>query len=167
MASPLASRHTYHHAMSLSNCYGQLGTSMVGPKAARHVAYVFVWEGLHVTVRPCRMLSFVVQVRNVFTAANATASVLPAAPALGTLAVDYNLAVWGGNTTAYLTCNLDIRGPEYLGTCADMPVTCAANAVDARPYNCTRVSDGTGIFGNISDASYRCALHSSDAFQSS
>jgi hypothetical protein len=32
MASRLAFRHTYHHAMSLSNCYGQLGTSMVGPK---------------------------------------------------------------------------------------------------------------------------------------
>lgn len=100
------------------------------------------------------------QVRAAFAAANATASFLPAAPALGALAVDYNLAVWEGNTTAYLTCNLDIRGPEYLGTCVDMPVTCAANtaASDARPYNCTRLSDGGVVAGNISDASYRCVL---------
>lgn len=104
------------------------------------------------------MLSCLLQVRAAFTAANVTASFLPAAPALGGLAVDYNLAVWDGNTTAYLTCNLDIRGPEYVGTCMDMPVTCAANAVDARPYNCTRLSDGAGVAGNISDASYRCVL---------
>jgi hypothetical protein len=95
------------------------------------------------------------QVRAAFAAAGANTTWLPAAPAVSPLAVDYNLATWDGNTTAYLTCNLNIRGPEYLGSCASLPVTCTSNAADSAPYNCTRVSDGTPVAGNISSATYR------------
>lgn len=93
--------------------------------------------------------------RAAFAAAGANTTWLPAAPALGPLAVDYNLATWGGNTTAYLTCNLDIRGPEYLGRCVAMPVSCTSNPVDSRPYNCTKLDDSSVILGSISNATYR------------
>lgn len=93
------------------------------------------------------------QVKAAFS--GATASSLPDAPSLGPLSVDYNLATWEGNSTAYLTCNLDLRGPEYQGRCVSMPVTCTANPVDSRPYNCSRLSDGSVVSGNISNAEYR------------
>lgn len=95
------------------------------------------------------------QVRSAFTTAGANATWLPSAQTLGVVAVNYNLAEWNGNTTAYLTCNLNIRGPEYLGTCADMPVACVATTVDAQPYNCSRLSNGLTVAGNISNAGYR------------
>lgn len=65
------------------------------------------------------------------------------------------MATWGGNTTAYLTCNLNLRAPEFIGTCVDMPVACAAQSVDAQPYNCTKLADGLTVAGNISNAGYR------------
>jgi hypothetical protein len=95
------------------------------------------------------------QVQAAFTAAGANSTFLPAAPAVGPLAVDYNLAVWEGNTTAYLGCNLEVRGPEYQGRCAGMPVTCQPLTIDSRPYNCTSLTDGSVISGNISNANYR------------
>lgn len=95
------------------------------------------------------------QVKAAFAAAGANSTYLPAAPAVGPLAVTYNLATWDGNTTAYLGCNLDIRGPEYVGWCAAMPVTCEALAVDSKPYNCTSLADRSVIAGNISNAGYR------------
>jgi hypothetical protein len=94
-----------------------------------------------------------VQVKAAFT--GATASSLPDAPSLGPLAVDYNLATWDGNSTAYLTCNLPLRGPEYLGRCVPMPVACTLNPVDSKPYNCSRLSDASVVTGNISNADYR------------
>lgn len=95
------------------------------------------------------------QVQAAFTAAGANSTFVPAAPAIAPLAVEYNLATWGGNTTAYLGCSLAVRGPEYLGRCVNMPVTCGPTAVDAQPYNCSSLADGSGVAGNISDASYR------------
>lgn len=69
--------------------------------------------------------------------------------------MDYNLATWDGNSTAYLTCNLGLRGPEYQGRCVPMPVTCTANPVDSKPYNCSRLSESSVVSGNISNAEYR------------
>jgi hypothetical protein len=101
----------------------------------------------------------IAQVRSAFQSAGGNTTWLPAAPALGSLlAVDYNLATWSGNTTAYMTCNLAIRGPEYLGTCSDMPVSCAVNSSDTSgmyPYKCNRVSDNGTVAGSISNSSYR------------
>jgi len=69
--------------------------------------------------------------------------------------VTYNLAAWEGSTTAYLTCNLDMRGPEYQGRCVALPVSCKAQSVDSQPYNCTKLADGSLVPGNISIAAYR------------
>jgi hypothetical protein len=98
------------------------------------------------------------QVVAAFQAAGATAAWLPAAPAIGPpIAVaDYNLATWDGKTTAYLSCNLDLRGPEYLGTCIDMPVTCAAQTNDTAPYSCMRAADNSTVPGSIRNSTYRC-----------
>lgn len=96
------------------------------------------------------------QVKAAFEAAGATTTQLPAFSDVGTLGVDYNLATWDGNTIAYLTCNLDIRGPEYLGTCTDMPVTCTGTITsDTVPYNCTKASNGTVVEGSIRNSTYR------------
>jgi hypothetical protein len=95
------------------------------------------------------------QLQAAFTAAGANNTFVPAASAITLLAVDYNLATWEGNTTAYLSCNLAVRGPEYLGRCVDMPVTCGSTTIDAQPYNCSSLADGSVVAGNISDASYR------------
>ncbi|WIA39913.1 hypothetical protein OEZ86_013355 [Tetradesmus obliquus] len=97
------------------------------------------------------------QVVAAFQAAGATTAWLPAAPAVGPpLSVaDYNLATWDGNTTAYLSCNLDIRGPEYLGMCTDMPVTCASQTNDTAPYSCARVGDNSTVPGTIRNSTYR------------
>lgn len=97
------------------------------------------------------------QVVAAFQAAGASTAWLPAAPAVGPpLSVaDYNLATWDGNTTAYLSCNLDIRGPEYLGMCTDMPVTCASQTNDTAPYSCARVEDNSTVPGTIRNSTYR------------
>eukprot|EP00883_Tetradesmus_obliquus_P001212 jgi/Sobl393_1/11292/SZX78320.1 len=97
------------------------------------------------------------QVVAALQAAGATTAWLPAAPAVGPpLSVaDYNLATWDGNTTAYLSCNLDIRGPEYLGMCTDMPVTCASQTNDTAPYSCARVGDNSTVPGTIRNSTYR------------
>ncbi len=69
---------------------------------------------------------------------------------------DYNLVVWQGNNTAYLTCELPNRGPEYYGTCTNMAVTCLNNNNnDTIPYNCTRLSDGAPVTGSLSVVAYR------------
>jgi len=60
--------------------------------------------------------------------------------ALGDLRTEYNLVKWAGNTTGYLKCDLEKRGPEYLGTCTPQAVTCAASGSDTAPWECT---DGT------------------------
>lgn len=94
-----------------------------------------------------------------FKAAGASTTTLPASPSLGPFALDYNLAQWGGNTTAYLTCNLDVRGPEYLGACVDLPVTCTNNpGSDTRPYNCTKVADNSTVPGTIRNITYRLVM---------
>jgi hypothetical protein len=97
------------------------------------------------------------QVLAAFRAAGATTAWLPAAPALGSPVViaDYNLATWDGNTTAYLSCNLELRGPEYLGTCTDMPVTCASQSNDTAPYACTRIEDNSTVPGSVRNSTYR------------
>jgi hypothetical protein len=91
-----------------------------------------------------------------YQAAGGSAKVVPSADFIsGTLNYTYNLATWNGNTTAYMTCNLPVRGPEYEGVCQDMPVTCLVNAnTDERPYNCTK-PDGSTVPGNVSSSSYR------------
>lgn len=105
---------------------------------------------------PNKLTATIGDITAAFAAAGANTTVLPAAPGLGQFAIDYNLAQWDGNTTAYLTCNLDIRGPEYLGTCVDLPVTCTTNTgSDTNPYNCTNLSDGTSVPGSIRNVSYR------------
>jgi hypothetical protein len=97
------------------------------------------------------------QVLAAFQAAGATTAWLPAAPAVGSpvAIADYNLATWDGNTTAYLSCNLELRGPEYLGTCTDMPVTCAGQTNDTAPYACTRIEDNSTVSGSIRNSTYR------------
>uniref|UniRef100_A0A7S0NBN4 Polycystin cation channel PKD1/PKD2 domain-containing protein n=1 Tax=Chlamydomonas leiostraca TaxID=1034604 RepID=A0A7S0NBN4_9CHLO len=68
----------------------------------------------------------------------------------------YNLISWDGNTTAYMVANLDVRGPAYLGTCTSLPVSCLVNQNnDTVPYNCTDLSTGAPVPGNLSDISYR------------
>jgi hypothetical protein len=93
-----------------------------------------------------------------FQAAGANATWLPPAPALSAVGVDdYNLASWGGNVTAFLTCSLDTRGPEFLGSCQPMPVACAVQtpASSDVPYACTRASDGSNVTGSLANATYR------------
>ncbi|KAL6749264.1 hypothetical protein V8C86DRAFT_2852326 [Haematococcus lacustris] len=72
----------------------------------------------------------------------------------------YNLTWWQGNTTAYLSCNLDSRAPEYQGTCVAMPVSCNATGNESTPYNCTNYVTGA-LTGNVSDTLYRsqCEYH--------
>lgn len=94
-----------------------------------------------------------------FKSAGANTTVLPASTDINQFAVDYNLASWDGNTTAYLTCNLDIRGPDYVGKCTDLPVQCVVNpGSDTNPYNCTRFSDNSTVAGSIRNVTYRWVL---------
>lgn len=65
---------------------------------------------------------------------------------------DYNLINWLGNTTAYMRANLDTRGPEYLGTCQDMSVSCVATSNDTTPYNCTLLANNATVGGNITSS---------------
>jgi hypothetical protein len=108
---------------------------------------------------PAEQSATVGQVVAAFTAAGANTTWLPAAPALGVSdrpVTDYNLATWSGNATAYLTCNLGVRGPEYLGRCLPMPVSCTASVVDGAPYVCTRLGTNTTVPGSLANATYRC-----------
>lgn len=71
------------------------------------------------------------------------------------LQTSYNLTAWIGNTTAYMYCDLQDRGPQYLGVCMDMPVNCITTTSDSVPYNCTTIPGNATIAGNLSDTSYR------------
>ncbi len=96
---------------------------------------------------------------DLFVGAGATNMSLPKAddPALGNLSTAYNLVSWDGNTTAYMVCALDMRGPEYLGVCIDMNNTCAVSTNDTKPYNCTYLDEegGAEVVGNLSNPVYR------------
>ena len=98
----------------------------------------------------------IAEVLSAYQTAGGSAKVVPSTDLIsGALNYTYNLATWDGNTTAYMTCKLPVRGPEYEGVCQDTPVTCLINAnTDERPYNCTK-PDGTTVPGNVSDSSYR------------
>ncbi len=70
--------------------------------------------------------------------------------------VNYDFIVWPGNTTAYLYCDLPLRGPQYVGTCISMDsLTCVASNNVSNPFACTNAT--SVIAGNISDTSYRLA----------
>lgn len=76
--------------------------------------------------------------------------------ALGDLRTDYNFVAFEGNSTAYLQCNLQQRGPEYVGTCTNMPVSCILSGTDNPPYNCTDYATGSNFTGlGMGDVSYR------------
>ncbi|GFR50551.1 hypothetical protein Agub_g12825 [Astrephomene gubernaculifera] len=97
---------------------------------------------------------------DVFTLAGATNASIPDAssPMLGMFSISYNLATWAGNTTAYMRCDLEGRGPEYIGECVAMNNTCVATTNDTIPYNCTDLTNGGAVItGNLSDSSYRLA----------
>jgi hypothetical protein len=97
----------------------------------------------------------VAAVQAAFQAANATSSRVPAIEKVrGGINITYNLAKWDGNTTAYLECNLPVRGPDYVGRCEALPVTCVSTSNDSVPYTCTK-ADGTTVPGNISSSTYR------------
>ena len=79
--------------------------------------------------------------------------------ALGDLRTEYNFVSWTGNTTAYMQCALDSRGPQYLGQCVTMNQTCTVSNLDTAPYNCT-LPGGTAPYPtslpyNLSNADYR------------
>eukprot|EP00798_Chlamydomonas_sp_ICE-L_P006111 gene6111-2715_t len=95
-------------------------------------------------------------VLDLFVAANASQAVLPLSTSslLGAIATTYNLVSWGGNTTAYMLCDLVDRAPEYIGQCVNMNVTCATTTDDARPYNCSTL-DGTLVAGTLASSTYR------------
>jgi hypothetical protein len=59
---------------------------------------------------------------------------------------------WVGNTTAYMTCNLPARGPQYVGTCYTPPVSCVSTNNDTRPYNCTAYDTGLQVPGNLASS---------------
>ncbi len=107
-----------------------------------------------------RASSTVGTLRAAFESAGGNASVLPRPISLpAPFNIDYNLATWEGSSTAYLTCNLALRGAEYIGMCTPMEVVCTPNGTnDTRPYNCTRSASNTTVPGTIRDAGYRCAL---------
>lgn len=76
--------------------------------------------------------------------------------ALGDLRTEYNFVAFQGNSTAYLQCNLNQRGPKYVGTCVNMPVSCKLSGTDNPPYNCTEYATGSNFTGlSMSDVSYR------------
>jgi hypothetical protein len=76
--------------------------------------------------------------------------------ALGDLRTEYNFVSFKGNATAYLQCNLETRGKNYVGKCMEMPVSCALSGGDNPPYLCTEYSTGNNFTGLLmSDASYR------------
>lgn len=53
--------------------------------------------------------------------------------------IEYNQVTWSGGADAYLTCNLEVRGPEYIGAC-QQSIECSRpnNTV---PYECTASSE--------------------------
>ena len=80
---------------------------------------------------------------------------------LGPLRTDYNLVTWLGNTTAYMICDLPMRGPTYVGTCQDLTNTCTQTTTgDASvPWTCTHLIDGVDqnvtVKGSLADEAYR------------
>jgi hypothetical protein len=104
---------------------------------------------------PLQVNLTVAGVQAAFQAANATAARVPAIEKVqGGINITYNLAKWEGNTTAYLECNLGVRGPDYVGRCEALPVTCVSTSNDSVPYTCTK-PDSTTVPGNISSSTYR------------
>ncbi|MEW5311378.1 MAG: hypothetical protein WDW38_003099 [Sanguina aurantia] len=97
-----------------------------------------------------------------FVAAGGSRSTLPSPDATGLgdqpagVSTSYNLAIWHGNATAYLQCDLGNRGSSFVGTCVAMNVSCAVTSNDTTPYNCTNLLDGNNatISGNLSSAAY-------------
>eukprot|EP00210_Caulerpa_lentillifera_P005376 g5138.t1 len=64
--------------------------------------------------------------------------------------VEYNQVTWNGGEDTYLTCNLQIRGPEYIGQCTDS-ISCTRES-NTVPYECS------ASFGLTSDeCNSRCA----------
>ena len=60
-------------------------------------------------------------------------------PALGALAVPYNLVSWSGGQYEFVSCDLSRRAPEYAGTCQDKTVACTVSAIEGRPYSCVEL----------------------------
>lgn len=82
------------------------------------------------------------------------------ATALGDLRTEYNFVTWTGNTSAYMQCNLETRGKDYLGTCVPLGRTCTVTNNDTFPYNCTAGVGMTAPYPaslpyNVSNAEYR------------
>lgn len=72
--------------------------------------------------------------------------------------IEYNQVVWEGGPESYLTCNLQVRGPEYLGECFDR-ITCTRDN-NTIPYECNSTS---GLTPEECNARYKvicikCAL---------
>jgi len=115
-------------------------TSSIGNKTILEVVSQFLAAGASDPL--------VANVSNVFLPdANSTA--------LGDLRFDYNLVFWQGNTSAYMQCNLDQRGPKWLGVCQPMNVTCLVQANDTVPYICTDIASNTTIGGSLNNLAYR------------
>lgn len=129
-----------------------------GARAAARIAEIGTQQvsvaGIQVT-GPLATLA-VADVKTAFATAGANATVLPAMTSIsGPLNISYNLVAWQGNTTAYLLCNMPGRAPSYVGTCQTNTVACVATTTDRTPYNCTTLSTGATVLGNISQSSYR------------
>ncbi len=103
------------------------------------------------------------QLYSTFLAAGATNATIPKPDnaTLGMFAIPYNLVAWQGNTTAYMRCDLDDRGKEFVGECVAMNVSCVSTLNDTVPYNCTYLADQTPVPGSLSNVTYRrdCETH--------
>jgi len=64
--------------------------------------------------------------------------------------IDYNQVVWDGGPECYMTCNLQVRGPEYLGQCVDR-ITCTREN-NTIPYEC---NSSTGLTPEECNARYK------------
>lgn len=97
-----------------------------------------------------------------FSTAGGSSSTLPipSSAALGAqpagVSISYNLAIWAGNVTGYLQCDLGNRGASFIGTCVAMNASCAVTYNDTTPYNCTNLLDPNNatIPGNLSSVFY-------------
>ncbi|KAF5832196.1 hypothetical protein DUNSADRAFT_12003 [Dunaliella salina] len=75
----------------------------------------------------------------------------------GTLYLPYTIVAWYGGGDAYLRDNLDRRGPQYIGECKALDVTCTRNIGSSKnPYNCTYLDSGEKVPGDMTrDPEYR------------
>lgn len=83
-------------------------------------------------------------------------------PVLQSRRVDYALARLpdGNNATAYLTCRLPQRGPQYLGQCVPRAQACTATSNASAPFVCQPPANAT----NARSASQPATTSSTDTY---